>query len=272
MTQFPSEERLWDLRKARRRTSVAKRYLHLSPPLSVEASGSTVNLTIVSERPHYFAKDTEFLDALLRPGDVMVDCGANIGQLACFASKRVAPAGVVYAIEAHPTIFRYLRTHTEMNDATNVKLIHAAVGEREGNVTFSDQHADDGNHVVGAGEGLTVPMTTLDALIPDGTKVALLKVDVEGYEKFVFEGGPRVVRDTQCILFESSDLLFGRYGYSCPDVYDLLRSAGFELFRWRGEGVVEKVAAGYRSGILIENLVAVRDRAAFLAKTGFTVR
>ena len=277
MTRESLARRVWGLRRPRRLASVVLRRLGLSHLMTIRSSGlrlkffPTINLTYLWEDPDFFAIDTDFLRALLRPGDVMIDCGANIGQLALFGAKCVAPGGIVYAIEAHPTIFGYLRRHTEMNDAPNVTLIHAAVGEKEGSINFSDMAADDGNHVVPSGSGLTVPMHTLDSLIPAGTAVKLLKIDVEGYEKLVFEGAPRVLAATECVFFESSSLLFERYGYGCEDVYALLRNAGFTLFRWRGKGIVETLPPGYASGVATENLVAVRDRDSFLRMTGFTL-
>jgi len=230
----------------------------------------TINLTFLWEDPDFFAIDIDFLRAVLRPGDVMIDCGANIGQLALFGANCVAPQGFVIAIEAHPKTFQYLETHMKLNAIRNIRLVHAAVGEKDGVIQFSDQKADDGNHVVDA-EGIAVPMHPLDSLIPPGTKVKLLKIDVEGYEKFVFEGGARVLDDTDCVFFESSSFLFARYGYTCDDVFAELRKHGFELFGWRGKNRVEKLPHGYQSGHATENLIAVRDLDSFLATTGFTL-
>lgn len=269
--------RLWGLRKPRRLSSVLLRRLRLSRFFTLESSGVRMKFfpavwpALLWEQPDFFVRDTELLRRWLRPGDVMIDCGANVGLLTLVGAAAVGPNGVVYSIEAHPTIFGYLRQNVALNDARNVRLIHAAMGEREGTASFSDRAADDGNHIVGAGEGIDVPMRTLAAIVPEGMHVRLLKLDVEGYEKFVVEGAGGVLRECACIYFESSDELFGRYGYRCRDLFGMLEREGFVLFRYAGERQLERLPSGYQS-VHIENLLAVQDPAELGPATGYTVR
>ena len=170
------------------------RRLHLSHLFTIRTSGIrmrffpavwAINLW---EDPDVFRQDTEFFRRWLRPGDNVVDCGANVGLLTLVAASRVGPAGTVHAVEAHPRIVGFLRANIDLNGASNVKVVHAAVGEKEGTIEFSDAAADEGNHILPAGKGIAVTMKPLDAMVPAGTRVRLLKLDVEGYEKLVLEG------------------------------------------------------------------------------------
>jgi FkbM family methyltransferase len=268
--------RVWGLRRPRRLASVLLRRLHLSHFFTITTSGVrlrffpavwTINLW---ETPDIFRVDTELLRCWLRAGDVLVDCGANVGLLTLVGSRAVGDQGTVYAIEAHPRIFGFLRSNVVLNDVTNVLLFHLAVGEKIGSVSFSDQSADDGNHVLPAGAGMAVEMKPLDAIVPANTPVRLLKIDVEGYEKFVLEGARDTIAGVEAVYFESSDVLFGRYGYTCNDVFAALHGSGFSVFRLGPDGTMAHLDAHYVSRD-IENLIALRDAAGFARATGYRI-
>jgi FkbM family methyltransferase len=268
--------RLWGLRRPRRLASVLLRRLGISHLFTMRAHGIrlrffpavwTINLW---EAPEMFGSDTELLRRWLRPGDVFVDCGANVGLMTLVASRAVGSNGAIYAIEAHPKIFGFLQSNVALNDARNVTVFHLAVGEKAGSVSFSDQPNDDGNHVLPQGAGLAVGMKPLDAIIPSGTSVRLLKMDVEGYEKLVVDGARELMATVEAVYFESSEALFGRYGYTCGDLFDALRSAGFTIFRLEEDATIERVPYGYITRG-IENLIAIRDSAGFTRDTGLRI-
>ncbi|UWQ21096.1 FkbM family methyltransferase [Jannaschia sp. W003] len=144
---------------------------------------------------------------LLGPGDVAVDCGANVGAV----SERFAATGAaVLALEPDPVAFRALRAR--IGDAPGVHLVNAAAGTAAGRAVLhrSARFDDDplagtvGSTLVegvraaevGTGVGVEVEVVdlpaTLGALLdgraPDVApglapgRLALLKMDVEGAE------------------------------------------------------------------------------------------
>ena len=275
MTSF--DQRVLGLRRPRRLTSVILRRLRISHLFTIHTSGirlrfaPTVWCSVLWEEPNFFRRDTQLLRRWLRPGDVMVDCGANVGLLTVVGADCVGDGGAVYAIEAHPKIFGWLQTNVKLNGG-RVLLVHAAVGNGHGEITFTDGALDDGNHVSVDGSGVRVSMRRLDDIVPaELSAVRLLKLDVEGYEKFVIEGGRRVVSQSEAIYFESSELLFGRYGYRSSEFLQLLRNEGFEILRLDNPDVVTVVPPNYVSHE-IENLLAVRDVSAFVSATGYLFR
>lgn len=221
---------------------------------------------------HVYDQDLAFYRRLLRPGDAVVDVGANIGLATLTAAKVVGAAGRVVAVEPHPRTFEYLRDNVRLNGLTDVVRLHCvALGEREGRRRIVEFPGDDSQNRLGAGDQGEVPVTvvTLDGLLTFDRPTALLKLDVEGYEKFVLDGAGRTLTATGCVYFESWERHFARYGYTGRDLLDGLRARGFGLYRPQGT-LLQALRDDHRS-LDCENLLAVKDVPDFLGRTGYRV-
>jgi FkbM family methyltransferase len=207
--------------------------------------------------------DQRVVAALLRPGEFVADVGANVGVLTLEASRAVGATGTVLAFEAHPRTAGYLERNVQSNHATNVQVHRVACGAEPGTVSFNDLgHSDTQNRVDEQNaSALKVPVVRLDDLIDPDQAVALLKVDVEGYERFVFEGAQRVLDHVDFVYFEVGDRLYEKYGYSTADVSALLTGRGFELYALT-PGHAERLPPDYRPNDFgtVENLLATRNR------------
>lgn len=74
---------------------------------------------------------TAFLRRRLRPGDIFIDVGANVGYMSALASRLVGPHGAVVAIEPAPIASAALQETVAMNELSNTRLVAAAVSDRE---------------------------------------------------------------------------------------------------------------------------------------------
>jgi FkbM family methyltransferase len=200
-----------------------------------------------------------FFRRYLRRGDVVVDVGANFGLTALSAFSAVGSRGHVYAFEPHPRIFRYLVGNIALNGAAEVITpYNMALGNHIGTVFLTDRRADDQNTVSRDTTSTRVAQSTLDDVVVALRRIALLKIDVEGYEKFVLEGATATLAHVDCVYFESHDAGYAAHGYALADVIDLLAAQGFEVRRLDPDGSTTRVAIGETSSEN-ENLVAVRD-------------
>jgi FkbM family methyltransferase len=215
------------------------------------------------------ANDSQaFFRDYLETGDLVLDVGANIGTTVLTASVQVGNTGRVVGVEAHPRTYEFLEDNVRLNRAPNIRLINSAVGATAGTIGFSDDRRDDMNRVQGG--DLEVPIDRLDALVSEPGPVALLKVDVEGYEKFVFDGAPDVLRRTICVYFEVSALHFAYFQYSTRDVLHLLLSTGFNVYRVSGPATLTAITAEFDTD-RFESLVALRDEHDFKRRTGWAI-
>jgi FkbM family methyltransferase len=152
-----------------------------------------------------------------------------------------------------------------MNGFRNVHLFNLAMGNVEDRVSFSNIRSDDQNAIVPQGRGIDVRARPLDAMRMSDPVIHLLKIDTEGYEKFVLLGASKVLEKTLTVYFESWDQSSERYGYQPQEVFRLLQKAGFAVFKLH-DGALRPISEEYSSS-RVENLLALRAPKHFLERT-----
>lgn len=187
---------------------------------------------------------TAYLTELLKPGDVVIDIGANVGYDTLLASHLVGPAGHVHAIEASPHVYRLLTENLALNATANATTYHVAAcaSECEVPVFLHDAENLGGTTIVQAVaerrravlEG-KVPGRRLPNIVPESVIqcARLIKIDVEGAEWPVVQGFaellPRLSARTELLIEVSADGL-ADHGTSIPEFLGVFRRAGFVPF------------------------------------------
>jgi FkbM family methyltransferase len=144
-----------------------------------------------------FIDERGLVRGLLAPGMHAADVGANIGYYLLLIESAVGPAGRVTCFEPDAENLRELRRNLEANRLSNVEVVAAAVGARDGAVSL---RAGLNAAVAAAHPGApTVPLVRLDSALP--ARVDFLKIDVEGYEGQVLEGARRLLSTDRPNLF-----------------------------------------------------------------------
>jgi FkbM family methyltransferase len=173
--------------------------------------------------------DMAFVVHTLRPEDLFVDAGANIGSYTILAAG-VAGARTV-SVEPAPSTFRDLEDNVRHNDLSPlVQAKNVALGETSGTLHFTSG-LDTVNHVVATDESNTdtvsVSVLPLDELLA-GEVPTVMKIDVEGFESAVIRGATKTL---------ASPLLLGilmelngsgtRYGYDEKTLHQQMLKLGF---------------------------------------------
>lgn len=205
----------------------------------------------------------------LRPGDVFVDVGANVGTFSVLAAA-VAGARVV-AVEPVPSTARRLLENVRLNSCDDLVELHqvaAGAGRSRArmiidagpiNRVYDPKYAAD--HATAE-----VDVCPLDDIL-SGRRATLVKIDVEGLELDVLQGARA--------LLESSDLLgvivetngsAEAYGRSDLSVLELLSGYGFKTAAYDpwSRAVVETSEVNVRENTLFlrQSLLAGRVRSA----------
>ncbi len=144
---------------------------------------------------------------LLRPGDVALDIGANIGILTLGMAQMVGPQGTVHAFEPQRAIHELLSTNVTQNGLKNVVAHREAVGAAAGTIRVPpldyDKTGNFGGVVLGGEEGDEVPVVTIDSL--QLLRLRLMKIDVEGMEVPALTGAKETIRRLQPALYVEND-------------------------------------------------------------------
>lgn len=149
------------------------------------------------------AQTRRLVDAL-GAGDVFLDIGANAGYYTLLGASLVGPGGQVFAFEPEPTNAFYLRRHVRWNRLRNVTVTEAAIGGDDGAVSFSPGSGSGTGKVDADGE-YEVSIYRLDTFFETVERLPThLKIDVEGAEHDVLEGGAKLIRTARPTIFLST--------------------------------------------------------------------
>jgi len=152
-------------------------------------------------------REIELLCSLVRPGDCVLDVGANIGLYSLALSRAVEPHGRVIAVEPDPDNLVLLRRNLLSNACANVIVVEEALGDTAKTVHLFGSRDNCGGlstvDILGLGpnRAIPVPMRRGDSVLAEiGVVPRVAKIDVEGAEPSVLAGlGDRL---PQVLLFE----------------------------------------------------------------------
>lgn len=144
--------------------------------------------------PDYNIVELEFLRRHVCAGGTFVDLGANVGTYALALARDVGPDGTVIAIEPHPMTHARLKFNAQTSGYAQVRLVAAAAGPTDGELTIETDGDNLGaSHVVTGiptGKAFKVPSLRLQRILEEvgANRVDALKIDVEGFEDRVLTG------------------------------------------------------------------------------------
>jgi len=141
----------------------------------------------------YEHEKQQLFSALMKPGMVVYDIGANAGFYTLLAAELTGPSGFVFAFEPQPRNLHYLRAHLRLNRVENASVLDLAVADAPGTARFSTSGSATG--ALSELGDLVVRQTSLDSLVesqavrpPD-----LIKMDIEGGELAAIRGARDVL-------------------------------------------------------------------------------
>jgi FkbM family methyltransferase len=215
----------WAVREMRRLgPSLAPTVVHTRDGFRMWADPSEWIGQYVFATGRYEDATVAVMQRTLSPGDAVVDVGANVGYLTLVAARQVGPTGTVTAFEPLPQAREWLIRNVRLNGFENVVVRGEAVCDREGTTALSvgPRHHTSTSSIVqvsAGGQSVAVQCVRLDDVVDGNANLRLLKVDVEGAEHLVLEGGRATLsRQAPTILIELNS--------QAP--IDLLRQLGYE--------------------------------------------
>jgi FkbM family methyltransferase len=200
-------------------------------------------VNIGMNEPH----NTRILVSLIKPGDVFVDVGANVGYFSVLGAWRAYPGGQVWSFEPNPKVFPILSDNLTINGYAD--MAHrwpVALSDGEGKaslrvfpgyvatstvrdvpedyIRFTERETGRSSHLV------EVELEQLDRAMRDVPEIHVMKIDVEGHEFSVIRGAQEIIRRSPRlkIVMEFNPSMLG------PDnargLIELARDLGFDIY------------------------------------------
>lgn len=171
-----------------------------------------------------------------RPGDVVWDVGANIGDMALFVAKRTGAR--VEAFEPSPSVFAKLVANVGLNPGLEVRPRAMGLSDDDGVVRFyaSAERTNAGVGSLGRAantvdEGVEVRVARGDSLVANGeTRPRIVKMDIEGFEPEALEGMRGILTAGETLVcVESSGYRLRERGREVDALVSILENLGFRV-------------------------------------------
>lgn len=204
-----------------------------------------------------------FLRLAKQANGVLFDVGAHIGRFAVLFCKACEHNAV--AFEPAPESQRIIEHMANLNGvADRIQVIGMALGSEVG---VTNMHLDEATGFVqvqkyesshaSSGVSISAPTSTIDSIRSTlKTKVALLKIDVEGFEGEVLQGGQHTLsRDRPIVAVEIHNEYLAERGINLRNVLNRVVEQRYSLMRLNGRCVTAAAAA--RTFLSRSHLIAV---------------
>lgn len=205
----------------------------------------------------WYEPELDLIPFAVRPGDQVIDLGANYGFYTYHLSRAVGPAGHVYAFEPVPFTYRTLVLVSRLLGLRNVSLIQKGCSDAAGTVTFRVPIQASG--APGAGQAyigtrndvragaetqvrwkdtqaVDCETVSLDQFLPRLERMSLIKCDIEGAELLAFRGARRLIEThLPTVICEINPWFLDGFGLSLDDLVDFFASRGYGLYFYTPE-------------------------------------
>lgn len=211
--------------------------------------------------------EINFLKKILKKDDYFIDIGANIGLFSINASRIIGENGKIISFEPSPVTFSRLKENIDLNNFKNVDIRNIGISDKKGELTLNisetghdawDTFATNIDKKM-FNKCTTVPVHTLDEELKefDKEKIALVKIDVEGWEKFVLHGAKDFLTKYEPVLMvEFTENNTEAAGYNVLEIYDIMNTFGYQWYKYiNGNLVPEKRNKRY----IYDNLIAIKN-------------
>jgi FkbM family methyltransferase len=210
-----------------------------------------VDTSDISITPSLFARnyemqETKFFEGIVKEGMTVVDIGAHIGYYTLLASRQVGVSGKVYAFEPNPTNFYLLLRNIKLNHINNVVAVNKAVSNTNDSHRLFIDRKFSGSHSLAVNnletkdkaESIIVETMTLDSYFDD-TRIDLIKIDAQGAEGLILEGGYKTFKNTASILIEFWSYGIRNFGHKPEELLEKLYKLGFKSYAINNRGSID---------------------------------
>lgn len=190
---------------------------------------------------YYQHWELDYVNILRRlySGGTFLDVGSSLGlYVVCLGERVRAENGLIVSVEPVPFNLERQKKNVTLNNLDDlVDYVIYALSNRRGNVWIrTDPIKADNNAIIAETGDLEIEVIPLDELVTQRgyEDIRLVKIDVEGYEPLVIEGGRKTIRKNRPIIFaEFCRERMKINGFSMDAVWQfLIRELHYSCYFW----------------------------------------
>lgn len=173
------------------------------------------------------------LARVLRPGDLAVDVGANIGFFSLLMAQLVGETGEVLAIEPGVNNHEKLYANIRANGFQNIDVLRVAAWDKDEEIPLYMAQDSGLNSLRPNGHALssaTVQGLPLTEMLEGKAVPKLIKIDAEGSEANILDGAFPAILAVPYWVIEMSDVALGRFERVRGDIRDIMYKHRREMF------------------------------------------
>ncbi|MES1254416.1 MAG: FkbM family methyltransferase [Acidobacteriota bacterium] len=230
--------------------------------------------------------ELDLIPFAVRPGDTVLDLGANYGFYTYHLSRAAGPSGRVHAFEPVPFTYRTLTLVARLLGLKNATCVAKGCSDTAGTIEVTLPIQKSGAPSAGqahigtrndAREGsetqvrwdrttrVTCEVVAIDDYLPSIDRVSLIKCDIEGAELLAFRGAARTIdAHHPTVICEINPWFLDGFGLRLDDLVGFFTSRGYGIYRYTSDKKLLPVAS--LDDIVEDNYVFIHpDRRAPLA-------
>jgi FkbM family methyltransferase len=203
-------------------------------------------LRLLKRQGPHEERDFAVIARLVKPGDHVIDVGANYGVYMKFLSDLVGRTGMVYSVEPIPSTFEIIATNAKRLKLANVRLLNYACSDRNDEAVMEIPRLSTGGEnyymarIVDRQRDptlrrVTIKTVTLDSLFASQTaEITFIKCDVEGHELRCIRGGMETLRKWRPAWFVEVSGDPDREGSNGWELFRLFERESYQPFWFDG--------------------------------------
>ena len=201
--------------------------------LSRKTYGHAMDFLVVNRQgQNWYDKPDVLMDfelfnqfCMIRPGDVVFDCGAHQGYYALILSKMVGERGKVYSFEPFPILTDVIECNMELNQANNVQLFKVGVSNTKAKIRGSLNEENVG--VTREKDAIDISLDVLDNYAH--LKPNFVKLDVEGAEVNALEGARKVLAQVPNLYIEIHVQYLPHFKRRAMEIFDFVNAKSYNM-------------------------------------------
>ncbi len=189
-----------------------------------------------------------YVRAIIEEGCTVVDVGANVGYISGLLARMVGDKGTVISLEPVPETYSWLKFCMRRLGYDNVTTHQvgasskAGVGRmeipayRDGGENYYQSRIVHARAGKPSGRAVDIELITLDELLkPCGSRIAFVKIDVEGHELEVIRGAHETIRKSKPALLVEIWGNPDEEGSGAHATFELLGDCGYNPWLLEGQ-------------------------------------